>query len=857
MTRDYQKEKQDRIANDVLTRAMPSNPVLELEAIARLLDAPSYIYEEYMGKLTEDDFHEYPEVFSIVKHRAIENKGTSIGIINSELTAVGLPVLSEDDEDRLEQSDTRSDTYELVKEIKKLSKSRQYVALASDIQRYGFARKPGKASARLDEFITRRNRETGDDRNKSGALLEDEMNDYLFSEHTFSAVPMFGKTLQETIGGFPLGVVSTILARPSMGKALEDNEKVLTNQGWVKISKLNPDIHKVYGSDGKTHDLLGVYPQGEKDMYIVAFDDGTSIKACGEHLWTVIKDDRVHMQTYTTEQLQEKIKLRGRSFKLPPAPLIHKLTKNLPIGASPYLLGAFVARGDVISSKEYTLYGARQEVMQKLAGLLSTLGGEIGVRYTVRYGKRVYRIELSPENKFMAAVDKEYREYGNDSIYAIKKRILKRVIHLSLQQRLEFLRGMCDISGVWIKGGMIEVQAPHTALGVSGLGLLLEVVRSCGFKATTAGNKVSQSKHSIRIHQCFHDEGVAESGKPMPPRLYENSVMLKTRANEHARKILDSDRDIGKIYPYRKNVVSVTPAERASCTCISVSALDKLFVASGYCLTHNTRFLLASALYAAKWAEATAPGRYYVKYLSQDGDPKSIVSGYCVARYGYELKAWFKGVKESTIPQNIIDAVRRDLRYIGTLPLSFNDESQMTPLRMTGILQRHSDRTGRTPLLVIGDYLQSYHPNEGTRYSSRTERIAITMEQFYEATRTANTYALCMATQLPKEVDQRTDKRPQMGDGKGASEIEEKSEVMIGLYRESYYTKKEDNAGEVLGLKIKTGEKNTTVTMGFQHGLWIPRGGLSSHVTNDVDIHSLYSADYSSYSGEEESELLV
>ena len=44
---------------------------------------------------------------------------------------------------------------------------------------------------------------------------------------------------------------------------------------------------KVIGSDGKPHNVTGVFPQGIKELYNVTFNDGYSIKCCKEHLWTV------------------------------------------------------------------------------------------------------------------------------------------------------------------------------------------------------------------------------------------------------------------------------------------------------------------------------------------------------------------------------------------------------------------------------------------------------------------------------------------------------------------------------------------------------------------------------------------
>ena len=39
--------------------------------------------------------------------------------------------------------------------------------------------------------------------------------------------------------------------------------------------------------DGQTAEVTGVFPQGEKDMYKVVFQDGDSVECCEDHLWEV------------------------------------------------------------------------------------------------------------------------------------------------------------------------------------------------------------------------------------------------------------------------------------------------------------------------------------------------------------------------------------------------------------------------------------------------------------------------------------------------------------------------------------------------------------------------------------------
>lgn len=69
------------------------------------------------------------------------------------------------------------------------------------------------------------------------------------------------------------------------GKMLSNDSKILTPKGW----KTHGDV--VVGDvitdpeTGGSQRIVGVYPQGELDLYRVTFDDGASVLAGLEHLW--------------------------------------------------------------------------------------------------------------------------------------------------------------------------------------------------------------------------------------------------------------------------------------------------------------------------------------------------------------------------------------------------------------------------------------------------------------------------------------------------------------------------------------------------------------------------------------------
>jgi hypothetical protein len=56
---------------------------------------------------------------------------------------------------------------------------------------------------------------------------------------------------------------------------IKETNKILTPNGWVRMGDIKVgDV--ITGSDGKEQTVLGVYPQGERDVYKVTFYDGTT-----------------------------------------------------------------------------------------------------------------------------------------------------------------------------------------------------------------------------------------------------------------------------------------------------------------------------------------------------------------------------------------------------------------------------------------------------------------------------------------------------------------------------------------------------------------------------------------------------
>jgi hypothetical protein len=80
--------------------------------------------------------------------------------------------------------------------------------------------------------------------------------------------------------------VCGIFGAPGSGKAQPVDAEVLTPDGWARMGDLRVG-DTVVGSDGHGTEVVGVYPQGERPIVRVWFNDGSDVECDEEHLWTV------------------------------------------------------------------------------------------------------------------------------------------------------------------------------------------------------------------------------------------------------------------------------------------------------------------------------------------------------------------------------------------------------------------------------------------------------------------------------------------------------------------------------------------------------------------------------------------
>jgi replicative DNA helicase len=113
--------------------------------------------------------------------------------------------------------------------------------------------------------------------------------------------------LDEMTTGLQDGDLIIVAGRPAMGKALALDAQIKTPNSWKRMGDLQVG-DAVASIDGRPSIVVGVYPQGVRQLHRITFSDGRSTEACLEHLWRIYEGEG-SSRIVSTEEL---ITLCGR-----------------------------------------------------------------------------------------------------------------------------------------------------------------------------------------------------------------------------------------------------------------------------------------------------------------------------------------------------------------------------------------------------------------------------------------------------------------------------------------------------------------------------------------------------------------
>jgi phosphate starvation-inducible PhoH-like protein len=413
---------------------------------------------------------------------------------------------------------------------------------------------------------------------------------------------------------FDRGVIEVAPLAFMRGRAQPLTSSVLTPAGFRPIGDLRVgDL--VIGSNGHPTPVLGVYPQGRKEVFRVSTQDGASTVCCAEHLWHVFTaSDRRRGKPGRVVETGDMIgRLRAAHQHRYEIPLLSAPVEFEPrdVPLDPYALGLLLGDGCLTTTTTPAFATGDPELAEALDEALD--GIEVrhkgGPDYVLR-NRAGHRGGVIVVNPVTAAL----RELNLAGTRSSTKFVPEVYLHNDSAIRSAVLQGLLDSDGGPVSQEARTCRIQYTTCSERLRDDVVFLVRSLGGVAYWRRREAAGRK-----------PGMA-NGRPVHHR--SDAFILDIRLPSEIEPFrLGRKRDRylsdGGGRPMRF-VDAIEPAGDAETVCIQVAAEDSLYVTEDFLVTHNT---LNDSFVILDEAQNTSPEQMKMFLTRLGFGSKMVVTG--------------------------------------------------------------------------------------------------------------------------------------------------------------------------------------------------------------------------------------
>ena len=345
------------------------------------------------------------------------------------------------------------------------------------------------------------------------------------------------------------------------GKAQPLHSKVLTPNGWTEMGNIHVG-DKISTPSGGEANVVGVYPQGEKDIYKITLADGREVLSCKEHLWKMhCHDFSKNCDKWRVKELSWILERKGKRHIYFPTAEVEMPEEEHKI--HPYVIGALLGDGGLSQAKtQIMMSSADHEIVERMNSFIKE-----GIHFKKSaWSKYGYTLVLKKRRNDSNPALKEFRKEIIDlgiNTTSYFKHIPDQYKRGTKEQRLELIRGLADTDGY--------VSTSQQDLSISTVSKRMandirEVVWSLGGTATINAKKTPSDFgvcYNVHINHPMRTEFVTVPRK--------KSLIKKPQRQENKVRVLS---------------VELHSTEEAQC--IAIDSDDHLYVTDNYVVTHNT-----------------------------------------------------------------------------------------------------------------------------------------------------------------------------------------------------------------------------------------------------------------------------
>ena len=561
--------------------------------------------------------------------------------------------------------------------------------------------------------------------------------------------------------GFHRGDLVIIAGRPGHGKAQPLDSQVLTPSGFVKMGDLKIG-DQITGSNGRAAEVIGIYAQGELDVYRVTLSDGSSCECSIDHLWfTQTRNEKRYGRSgsvKTLKEISDSLTRTDSEWKCPNhyLPVVQPVQfRPRPIlSLAPYLVGLLL--GDGMCQRSVLFCKPETDLQEELERLLppgdaiNHSGDDV----------RIVRKQRSREKSETAKALDCYGLLGCDSF---TKFIPRGYLFALINDRVRLLQGLCDTDGhVTKEGTTVEysTSSPQLAEDVTFL------ARSLGGVVRTA-TRIPTYKHqgetkngskAFRIFMRFTNGVIPVASK-------KNLARWRTTPGRSQRTIVKIDY-VGK----------------KQCQCIRVSAPDQLYVTDNFTVTHNSSLLkdiITTGIIRYGWRV----GLFTIEMSGIEVIKRALFSESQVhsqrANTGFMNKEDWRRLSEAA-------------GVLAETKLSIDESGGLT---ITELRSRAQSLAIDGGLDLIGvDYLQLMS-GTSRRTDNHVNELSDITRGLQLLARDLNVPVIALS-QLNRSIEADKTRKPILADLRESGSIEQDADVVLFIWREELRKATEENKGE-------------------------------------------------------------
>ena len=546
-----------------------------------------------------------------------------------------------------------------------------------------------------------------------------------------TGVPTGFTDLDRMTSGLQPGDLVVIAGRPSMGKAQPLDARVLTPGGWTTMEQLQFG-DELASIDGTPSRVAGVYPQGERQVYRVAFSDGRSTECCAEHLWRVHYRDWDAPRVLPTAKLSTMLGCKRYRARLWIDAFGGEFGSSDALPIDPWLLGVLIGDGrlngsSVLFSTADTeiLEGVRQAVGQDFA--LRAAGG-YDWRVIRNGGAHVRGVRGMAPNPIKSALATLGLWGGRSEV----KFIPPSYLNADRPSRMALLQGLLDTDGRAESWGSVRFATTSERLAEDVRMLVRSLGGQCSMRARQTTYRYREERRQGRRSwvcniQCSDRGALFRLGRK------QGCTVTPQRHK-------------------RLTFASIEPTRIAAVQCIAVTHPSRLYVTDEFLVTHNTAFALNIGEHVALHAKKP------VAVFSMEMGATQLA----MRMIGSVGRLDQHKLRTGRLANEDWERLSSALGRLNEAQMFIDETPALNPLELRSRARRlHRQTESRELGAIIVDYLQLMQG--ATQGENRATEISEISRSLKALAKELHVPVLALS-QLNRSLEQRPNKRPVMSD---------------------------------------------------------------------------------------------